>query len=311
MTRKQVQNLDREELLAELQALGAVDGVAERGRQVLARVIGEFEALPADAPGEVPSVAQAWSSVMADMGAIGKARHGPSEMGSFAYRGIDDVLDTLAPILARHRVTISPEIVDHSVSLSGKMRVVSLVVRYWVQGPGGDYLDHPPMGMGDGMSGQAQAPNIAMSNAFKTCMFQALCIAVKDTTVDSEEGPAHDYSEPAPAVWDPQQAADLTSRWAALPVDLQAKIEERLSKAYGTTVRRVTDVQATPANVQAVEGTIAKAEQAAEAREAVGTGPGGPSEPEAEPGTGDSGEGDKAPESLFEAEDPGYGGGRG
>lgn len=304
MTRKQVPNLSRDELLGEVQSISGLECINERGRLVLGRVIGEFEAIP-DAPlSDGVPVHVAWTNVMADMGAIGKARRGPQEMGSFAYRGIDDVLDSLAPVLAKHRVTITPEIVDHTVTLSGKMRVVSLVVRYHVCGPAGDYLKVPPMGMGDGMSGQAQAPNIAMSNAFKTCMFQALCIPVKDTTVDSEEGPAHDYTEPPPAVWDPQVAAALTSRWAALPHELSEKVGDRLSKAYGVKVQRVTDVQATPQNVQAIERTIELAEQAAESHESASDAPGGDSAPSGEHDSGPSATGDTAPALFNDPTDP-------
>jgi hypothetical protein len=179
---------------------------------------------------------------MADLGAISKDRKGPQEMGSFAYRGVDDLTNALQPIIVKHGVLITPQILSHESHVSGRARVVSLVVRFHVRGPQGDLLDPSPEGMGDGMSGQAQAPNIAMSNAFKTSLFVALCIAVEGTTVDSEEGPTQDHSAPPEQnpQWADQATLDQIAAQAKALLDDTRKQLTEWKHANGIDLNRLT-----------------------------------------------------------------------
>ena len=57
---------------------------------------------------ELKLVYERLSLVQRDMAAVGVGKNGHNRDQNFKFRGIDDVYNTLAPILGRHQVLIIP-----------------------------------------------------------------------------------------------------------------------------------------------------------------------------------------------------------
>ena len=51
------------------------------------------------------------SAIMSEIGAIGKDQTNKSQ--GFKYRGIDDVMNALQPLLVKHGVFVVPEVTEH------------------------------------------------------------------------------------------------------------------------------------------------------------------------------------------------------
>lgn len=113
-------------------------------------------------------VHQAWSRVMADVLYIGKNRR--TESGStYNYRGIDDVLNIVGPVLRKHGVSVVPvsnkaEHRDFTTGRGTLMHEAIVTTRYRVTGPKGDYFEGEAIGESSDASDKAttQAQSVAL-----------------------------------------------------------------------------------------------------------------------------------------------------
>lgn len=133
----------------------------------------------------LPSVHEAWSRVMNDVGPVGK--EGWNSQQNYSFRGVDAVVIAVAPALRAHGVSIIPhEIVPTYQNVTSKggaaMRECTLVVTYRVTGPAGDFFDGkaPAESMDSSDKGTAKA----MSVAYRTFLLQALAIPTGDPDPD-------------------------------------------------------------------------------------------------------------------------------
>jgi len=53
---------------------------------------------------------KALASILGEIGSIGKDKKNTQQ--HFQYRGIDDVYNTLNPIMAKHKVFMTPEVIE-------------------------------------------------------------------------------------------------------------------------------------------------------------------------------------------------------
>lgn len=131
---------------------------------------------------------------MAEIGAIGKDK--VNQQQGFKYRGIDQVYNSLYPIMAKYGLFITPEILDHkreertsTKTYQGQTKTSTLLysiitVRYTVYAPDGSYV-HMTV-IGEGMDSGDKATNKAMSIAMKYAMFQLFMIPTEAVDPDSE-----------------------------------------------------------------------------------------------------------------------------
>lgn len=124
---------------------------------------------------------KAMAAVMADMEAIGKDAR--NQQQGFNYRGIDSVYNTLHPILAKHKIFTTPEVLekDRSERVNNKGTVlafVSLRMRYtfWCE----DGSSVSCIVEGEGMDSGDKASNKAMAIAHKYALLQTFCIPTED-----------------------------------------------------------------------------------------------------------------------------------
>lgn len=136
-------------------------------------------------------------AIQKEIGAIGKNKRSPGV--SFAYRGIDDVMNELHPLLAEFGVTIVPEVVDHKreerLTTSGKPMVFSIMtIRYHFVAIDGSEVVATVVGEGQDLSDKAS--NKAMAIAYKYACFQVFCIPTEEMAKADPDGYQPESSKP-------------------------------------------------------------------------------------------------------------------
>lgn len=132
-------------------------------------------------------VFKAINGVQADLSKIGISKD--REGHNFKFRGIDDVLNALSNLLAKHQLVIVPKVTDRTVSErqsrnGGIIFYVTVTVEYsLISAKDGSTVTATVCG--EAMDHSDKATNKAMSAAYKYMAFQAFCIPV--IGVDSEE----------------------------------------------------------------------------------------------------------------------------
>lgn len=121
--------------------------------------------------------------ILAELPAIGKDQQNREQ--GFAFRGIDDVLNALNPLLSRYGVFYVPDVLERVVNhrttrRDSTMYEVNLHVRYTFYGPAGDSVT--ASGWGEGTDMGDKATNKAMTGAMKYVLFQVFAIATKEAS---------------------------------------------------------------------------------------------------------------------------------
>lgn len=124
---------------------------------------------------------QAIISVMADIGAIGKDKKNAQQ--GFKYRGVDDVMNALQPVMVQHGLFVVPEIIDQKreerqTNRGGNLIYSVCTVRYTFYAKDGSSVQC--VVVGEGMDSGDKATNKAMSIAFKYACFQVFCIPTEE-----------------------------------------------------------------------------------------------------------------------------------
>lgn len=149
----------------------------------------------------VPLIYTKMLEVKKDIGSVGKDQ---KNMGQgWTFRGIDQFVNALHPILNKHGVGILPSVVQHSEpkfitnEKTGKTsKNTQITVKYTFFAEDGSTVDvvMPAEGVDPGDKGT----NKALSAAFKYCLIQAFCVPTQDmeeadfgnSTVDGATGKA-------------------------------------------------------------------------------------------------------------------------
>ena len=149
------------------------------------------------------TITEALVAVMADVRAVAKRDHNGHQ--GFDFRGVDAVVNAVAPALRKHGVVVYPSgvqqhQVEHAQTKNGSVTYIHRIrVDYTFAGPEGDTITTQVEA--EAMDMQDKGTAKAMSVAFRTVLLQALCLPTDEPDPDSisyEETP-----------WDPpaQQSA--------------------------------------------------------------------------------------------------------
>ncbi len=133
------------------------------------------------------SVYEAVAAITAEIGAIAKGSTSGrgGDQWSYSYRGIDDVMNALHPLLAKHQVTIVPRCVDTDhVELQRSERLTIARYEYDVYGPDGSMFTGAVTAEGVGQRDKSAV--IASSYAWRTFVTLLFCIPTEDLS-DPEE----------------------------------------------------------------------------------------------------------------------------
>jgi hypothetical protein len=141
---------------------------------------------------EKPKVYAAIAAVTEDLAkvGIGKDRTNSTPGANYKFRGIDDVYNSLAPLLAKHKLNILPrvlsrETVERRSARGNALFYVTVEAEFdFVSAEDGSM--HTVKTFGEAMDTGDKATNKAMSAAYKYAAFQAFCIPTEgDNDADS------------------------------------------------------------------------------------------------------------------------------
>jgi len=132
--------------------------------------------------------------VMGEIGAISKDKK--NQQQGFMYRGIDDVMNALQPLLVKHKVFIVPEVMEHiredRLSKQGSTLIYSICkIKYTFYAEDGSNVT--AVVVGEGMDSGDKATNKAMAIAMKYACFQAFCIPTEEMADPDKE--SHELAE--------------------------------------------------------------------------------------------------------------------
>lgn len=190
----------------------------------------------------LPGVYAAIAAVMEDVGHEGIAKDRRNESQKYSFRGIDDVYNALAPILAKHHLIIVPRVLSRektervSMKDDGRGNVKESVLFYVVVHVEFDIIcatdgsKHIAATWGEAMDSGDKATNKAMSAAYKYMAMQTFCIPTEgdnDADQSSHEVRAHAGASASPITPRAQQATGGDAAPASPPVQTLSKGDAR------------------------------------------------------------------------------------
>ena len=121
------------------------------------------------------------SKIMEEIPAIGKTKKNVQQ--GFMFRGIDDVMNALQPLLSKHKVVIGPEVLEQireeRVTSKGGNLIYSICkIKYKFFAEDGTSIEATTIG--EGMDSGDKATNKAMAIAMKYALFQVFCIPTEE-----------------------------------------------------------------------------------------------------------------------------------
>lgn len=130
------------------------------------------------------------TAIMQEIPVIGKDKRNAQQ--GFKYRGIDDVMNALQPILAKHKVFVVPEVLEQKreerVTGKGGTLLYSLMkIKYTFYAEDGSSIC--AVVIGEGMDSGDKASNKAMAIALKYAFFQVFCIPTEEMKDPDSETP--------------------------------------------------------------------------------------------------------------------------
>jgi hypothetical protein len=119
-------------------------------------------------------------AVSAEIALTGISKDRKNEQQGYKFRGIDDVYNALAPIIAKHKLVILPRImsrlVTERVTKTGAALFNVVVEAEFDFVSAADGSKHVVRTYGEAMDSADKATNKAMSAAYKYAAFQTFCI---------------------------------------------------------------------------------------------------------------------------------------
>jgi hypothetical protein len=191
------------------------------------------------------------NAVSAELAATGIAKGRKNQQQGYSFRGIDEVLNALAPLLAKHHLVIAPRILERTVterpSKSGGITFGVCVRAEFDFIDAADGSKHTVATYGEAMDSADKATNKAMSAAYKYAAFLTFCIPLEgadDADAHSPDPAWHDRSaNPAPA---PARQAQPAAPPRPSPTQLQKSWE----RAKAVEPKQAWDILKTAAGVE-------------------------------------------------------------
>lgn len=143
------------------------------------------------------NIYQSITKILEEVPAIGKNKKNTTQ--NFMFRGIDDVMNTFQPLLAKHKVFIVPQVLEQTreerqTSKGGTLLYSICKIKYIFYAEDGSSIE--AIVVGEGMDSGDKATNKAMAIAMKYAMFQVFCIPTEEMKdPDSETPPASKKKE--------------------------------------------------------------------------------------------------------------------
>lgn len=130
------------------------------------------------------------AAIQADVDFIGKDKQTTGQT-SYKYRGVDQVLNTLHPLFAKHKVFAVPEVIEvlnrewKTTKTGASVVYQTAKVKYTFYAEDGSNVSATVLG--EAMDSGDKASNKCMSVAFKYACFQILSIPTEETAADPDD----------------------------------------------------------------------------------------------------------------------------
>lgn len=151
---------------------------------------------------ETKAVYTAINLVQSELAAAGISKGRVNKQQEYNFRGIDDMYNALAPLLAKHKLVILPSFAERVVTerqtRSGGVLFYTNVAGTFtfVSSDDGSTVVVGPF-FGEAMDSGDKSTNKAQSASFKYMAMQTFCIPTQETGKDAEEQ-THDVTAKAP-----------------------------------------------------------------------------------------------------------------
>jgi len=151
------------------------------------------------------NIYQSITAAMADVEPIAKGRR--NQQQGFNFRGIDEIMNELQPVLKRHGLFVVPKVVDvirqEKPTKNNGMLLYSIVtMEYTMYAQDGSSITGSTVG--EGMDSGDKASNKAMAVALKYFLLQTFCIPTEDAK-DPDADSHTVAATPAPKPADPDR----------------------------------------------------------------------------------------------------------
>lgn len=167
---------------------------------------------------KTPKVYRAMNKVQGALAKVGIKKDSLNEQQKYAFRGIDDIYNTLAGLLALHQLVIIPRVVgkkmeERTANSGAPIFSVTVKVEYdFVSAQDGS--THTATVMGEAMDSGDKATNKAMSAAYKYLCLQTFCIPTEGD--NDADGTTHNLT-PAKQAYADQAGAGTPDRRVSKP----------------------------------------------------------------------------------------------
>lgn len=168
------------------------------------------------------------TKIMEDIPAIGKDQTNKTQ--GFKYRGIDDVMNTLQPLLSKNKVFIVPQILEQTreertTNKGGNLIYSICKIKYIFYAEDGTYIE--AVTVGEGMDSGDKATNKAMAIAMKYALFQVFCIPTEE--MKDPDGETPEGSKPRSSTISAEDAKRLHEMMEAKGLNVQALLQKNYS----------------------------------------------------------------------------------
>jgi hypothetical protein len=163
----------------------------------------------------IPRVYAAINAVAAELAKVGIPKARTNEQDGYLYRGIDDVYDRLAPLLAAHKLCILPRMLERECSNERSeggqhLRSVTVKVAFdLISAEDGSV--HVIESFGEALDPSDKGTSKAMSAAYKYAILQTFCIPISR----SQDADAQSYKLAAAKVAEVGEPEQGWEQWVA------------------------------------------------------------------------------------------------
>ena len=146
---------------------------------------------------EEKKIYKAIPAIMDEIGHIGKDKK--NQQQNFMFRGIDQVMNTMKPLLAKHGVFVLPVITkttrEERLTKTGGNLIYTIhnIDYHFIADDGSEVVASV---VGEGMDSADKSSNKAMAVAFKYACFQVFCIPTEEIAEADPDGYMPEESRP-------------------------------------------------------------------------------------------------------------------
>jgi hypothetical protein len=136
------------------------------------------------------TIYEAINKIMAEIGPIDKTK--TNQQQGFKFRGIDDVMNVISPLLSKYGVFIIPEVIEMTreerhTQKGGTLLYSILKIKYTVFSSDGSSVS--AIVVGEGMDSGDKASNKAMAIGMKYAIIQIFCVGTADLSDPDADSP--------------------------------------------------------------------------------------------------------------------------